>query len=33
MGDEFPEELRGRRVSRDYYEVTSGLMALVGDLR
>jgi hypothetical protein len=33
MGDEFPEELRGRRVSRDYYEVTSGVTTLVGDLR
>jgi hypothetical protein len=33
MGDQIPEELRGRRVSRDYYEVAAGLVALVGGLR
>ena len=33
MGDEYPEELRGRRVSRDYYEVGAGVIALTGDLR
>jgi hypothetical protein len=33
LGDEIPEELRGRRVTRDYYEVAAGLTALVGDLR
>lgn len=33
MGDELPEEVRGRRVSRDYYEVASGVVALSGDLR
>lgn len=33
MGDEIPEELRGRRVSRDYYEVAAGTVALVGELR
>ena len=33
MGDEMPEELRGRRVSRDYYEVAASVVALVGDLR
>jgi hypothetical protein len=32
MGDEIPEELRGRRVSRDYYEVAAGTVALVGEL-
>jgi hypothetical protein len=33
LGDQFPEELRGRRVSRDYYEVAASVVALVGDLR
>jgi hypothetical protein len=33
MGDEIPEELRGRRVSRDYYEVAAGTVTLVGELR
>jgi hypothetical protein len=33
MGDQIPEEVRGRRVSRDYYEVASGLVALTGELR
>lgn len=33
MGDEIPEDIRGRRVSRDYYEVASGLVALAGNLR
>jgi hypothetical protein len=32
MGDEIPEELRGRRVSRDYYEVAGGVVTLVGEL-
>jgi len=33
MGDQIPEEVRGRRVSRDYYEVAGGLVALTGELR
>jgi hypothetical protein len=33
MGDEIPEEVRGRRVSVDYYEVPAGILALSGDLR
>jgi hypothetical protein len=33
MGDRFPEELRGRRVSRDYYEVPAGFFALAGEMR
>lgn len=33
MGDQIPEELRGRRVSREYYEVAASVVALVGDLR
>jgi hypothetical protein len=33
MGDQIPEELRGRRVSRDYYEVAAGTLTLVGELR
>jgi hypothetical protein len=33
MGDQVPEELRGRRVSREYYEVAASVVALVGDLR
>ena len=33
MGDELPEEVRGRRISRDYYEVASGVLAISGDLR
>jgi hypothetical protein len=28
MGDEIPEEVRGRRVSKDYYEVTLGVLQL-----
>jgi hypothetical protein len=28
MGDEIPEEIRGRRVSRDYYEVVLGVVQL-----
>jgi hypothetical protein len=26
MGDEIPEEIRGRRVSKDYYEVVLGVV-------
>lgn len=26
MGDEVPEEIRGRRVSKDYYEVVLGVI-------
>jgi hypothetical protein len=26
MGDELPEEVRGKRVSKDYYEVTFGVV-------
>jgi hypothetical protein len=33
MGDQIPEELRGRRISRDYYQVAGSVVALVGDLR
>jgi len=33
MGNEIPEEVRGRRVSRDYYEVAGGLVALTGELK
>jgi len=34
MGNEIPEEVvRGRRVSRDYYEVAAGLVALTGELK
>jgi hypothetical protein len=33
MGDQIPEDVRGRRVSRDYYEVTAGMVALAGELR
>jgi thiol-disulfide isomerase/thioredoxin len=33
MGDEIPEALRGRRVSRDYYEVAAGVVALAGEMR
>ena len=29
MGDEIPEEVRGRRVSKDYYEVVLGVVQLV----
>jgi hypothetical protein len=28
MGDEIPEEVRGRRVSKDYYEVSLGMVQL-----
>ena len=28
MGDEIPEEVRGRRVSKDYYEVVLGVIQL-----
>jgi hypothetical protein len=28
MGDEVPEEIRGRRVSKDYYEVVMGMVQL-----
>jgi hypothetical protein len=28
MGDESPEELRGRRVSKEYWEVAAGLVQL-----
>lgn len=28
MGDEIPEEVRGRRVSKDYYEVVLGVVQL-----
>lgn len=33
MGDEMPEEIRGRRMSVDYYEVPAGIVALAGELR
>jgi hypothetical protein len=33
MGDEIPEDVRGRRVSVDYYEVPAGILALTGELR
>jgi hypothetical protein len=33
MGDQIPEEVRGRRVSVDYYEVPAGVLALTGELR
>ena len=33
MGEDFPEELRGRRASRDYYEVGTGLFAFSGEIR
>jgi hypothetical protein len=33
MGDAFPEEMRGRRVSVDYYEVGAGVVTLAGELR
>jgi hypothetical protein len=26
MGDDLPEEVRGKRVSKDYYEVTFGVV-------
>lgn len=26
MGDEIPEEVRGRRVSKDYWEVGAGVL-------
>jgi hypothetical protein len=28
MGDEIPEDVRGRRVSKDYYEVVLGVVQL-----
>jgi hypothetical protein len=28
MGDEIPEDARGRRVSKDYYEVVLGVVQL-----
>jgi hypothetical protein len=28
MGDELPEEIRGRRVSKDYFEVLLGVVQL-----
>ena len=28
MGDELPEEIRGRRVSKEYYEVMLGVVQL-----
>jgi hypothetical protein len=28
MGDEIPEEVRGRRVSKDYYELMLGVVQL-----
>lgn len=28
MGDEIPEDVRGRRVSKDYYEVMLGVVTL-----
>lgn len=28
MGDEIPEDVRGRRVSKDYYEVVFGVVQL-----
>jgi hypothetical protein len=28
MGDELPEEIRGRRVSKDYYELVQGVVLL-----
>ena len=33
MGDQIDEDLRGRRVSRDYYEVAASVVALVGDMK
>ena len=33
MGAQIPEEMRRLRVSRDYYEVAGGLVALTGELR
>jgi hypothetical protein len=32
-GDNFPEEMRGRRVSVDYYEVPMGIVSLAGEMR
>jgi hypothetical protein len=29
MGDELPEEIRGRRVSKDYYEVLRGVVQFI----
>jgi hypothetical protein len=28
MGDEIPEEIRGRRVSKEYWEVAAGIVRL-----
>jgi hypothetical protein len=28
MGDQIPEDVRGRRVSKDYYEVVLGVVQL-----
>jgi hypothetical protein len=28
LGDQIPEELRGRRVSKEYWEVTAGIVQL-----
>jgi hypothetical protein len=28
MGDQIPEEVRGRRVSKEYWEVTAGIVQL-----
>jgi len=28
MGDQIPEELRGRRISKEYWEVAAGLVQL-----
>jgi hypothetical protein len=33
MGDQIPEEMRGRRVSREYYEVPAGFFAVAGEMR
>jgi len=33
MGDNFSEEMRGRRVSVDYYEVPIGVVSVAGEMR
>ena len=33
MGAAFPEELRGRRVSKEYCEVAAGFVTIVGEVR
>jgi hypothetical protein len=33
MGERIPEKMRGRRVSRDYYEVAAGFFAIAGEMR